>query len=81
MVWRPSLEPTVGVQFLPGFKNGTPRIVREPRMTTAEALGMLQTAAAIPFDDGRILNPGVRRELRDEILKLAERYGLAEVEQ
>lgn len=22
MVWRPALAPTVGVQFLPGFKNG-----------------------------------------------------------
>lgn len=21
MVWRPAIEPTVGVQFLPGFKN------------------------------------------------------------
>lgn len=23
-VWRPAIRPTVGVQFLPGFKNGTP---------------------------------------------------------
>lgn len=24
MVWRPALVPTVGVQFLPGYKNGDP---------------------------------------------------------
>jgi hypothetical protein len=25
MVWRPAIEPTVGVRFLPGFKNVDPR--------------------------------------------------------
>lgn len=23
--WRPAIEPTVGVQYLPGFKNGDPK--------------------------------------------------------
>ena len=25
MVWRPAIVNTVGVQFLPGFKNGAPK--------------------------------------------------------
>ena len=26
MVWRPAIVPTVGVAFLPGFKNETPKV-------------------------------------------------------
>lgn len=30
MVWRPCVEPTVGVQFLPGFKNDETSYPSEP---------------------------------------------------
>lgn len=35
MVWRPALVPTVGVQFLPGFKN-----CEHPSATTERATGI-----------------------------------------
>lgn len=36
MVWRPALVPTVGVQFLPGFKNSTLQITDAPPIRLEE---------------------------------------------
>ena len=75
LTWRPAVEPTVGVQFLPGFKSETAVTVTEPFLD--EALMVLQAAASgeeIEVERarrfaGRVLEMhGFRRDTIEDIL-------------
>lgn len=59
MVWRPAIVPTVGVRFLPGFKDAPPR-------SLADGTVRARVLAAFPDDDA-LVEAGDLVELMPEV--------------
>ncbi len=58
MVWRPCIEPTVGVQFLPGFKNEQIVFTDEEKQSILgarmiEAIKSVRARLGIPLKDAK----------------------------
>ncbi len=54
MVWRPAIEPTVGVQFLPGFKDDDQkRGILDPDKLDVKKVGSGSSAPPLPYPPQR----------------------------
>jgi hypothetical protein len=84
LTWRPAIEPTIGVAFLPGFKNDTapaqhtttmptPRIERHGRIE-AQPIGEISATIKLALGSLQVDEPATASAAFDALYELERRY-------